>query len=104
MKKELEFLKKDRRVTKTFMEKLEKVGIEIFYGNYNYWDSQEYVRIGREQVWLVESSYSGNNQGLKYRYQNDVIEEIENVIAQEYSLAANADAQVENFFRKLSAE
>ena len=47
MKETLEFLKRDRKVNQTFMDKLAKVGLEVSYGTYSYWDNQEYVQIGR---------------------------------------------------------
>lgn len=47
MKETIEYLKKDRKVNDTFMKKLQKVGFEIDYTRYGYWDNVECVRIGR---------------------------------------------------------
>ena len=60
----LEFLKKDRKVNQTFLRKLEKVGLEINYGTYLYWDHQEYVQIGREKIWLVETEYTNHGNSF----------------------------------------
>ena len=86
------------------MNKLEKVGLEVCYGTYSYWDDQEYVQIGRERVWLVETEYTnhGNSFGVVWRYQNDVIKEIIQTINQQKKLAEEADGLVNNFFEKLS--
>lgn len=97
----IEFLKKDRRVNETFKAKLAKVGIKIHYGRFSYWDQQDFVEIGRERVWLVKEVYSGNNSGIEYRYQNDVIEEIIEAIASEKKRAEESDRVVNNFFEKL---
>ena len=104
MKETLEFLKRDRKVNRTFMDKLAKVGFEINYGTYSYFDHQEYVQIGRERVWLVETEYTnhGNSFGVVWRYQNDVIKEIIQTINEQKKIAEGADEMVNNFFEKLS--
>jgi len=104
MKETLEFLKKDRKVNQTFMDKLEKIGLEIQYGTYSYWENQEYVQIGKEKVWLVETEYSnhGNNFDVVWRYQNDVIKEILQTINEQKKLAEDADEIVDTFFEKLN--
>lgn len=104
MKETLEFLKRDRKVNQTFMDKLAKVGLEINYGTYSYWDNQEYIQIGREKVWLVETEYTnhGNSFGVVWRYQNDVIKEIIQTINEQKKSAEEADELVNNFFEKLS--
>ena len=104
MKETLKFLKRDRKINKTFMDKLEKVGLEINYGTYSYWDNQEYVQIGREKIWLVETEYSndGNSFGVAWRYQNDVIKEIIQSINEQKKIAEKADELVNNFFEKLN--
>lgn len=101
MKNTIEFLKKDRKVNAAFIKRLEKVGLEVFYGTYSYWDSQEYVQIGREKVWLVETTYHGNSMGINFRYQNEVVKEILNTIKTQKEELERADALVENFFSKL---
>lgn len=101
MNKTIEYLKKDRKVNKTFIAKLEKVGFEIEYGKYSYWDSQEYVRIGRQKVWLVCEKREGNSSYVTYRYQNNVISDIYEALEEEKAKAEKADAQVEEFFQKL---
>lgn len=104
MKKTLEFLKRDRKVNQTFMDKLEKVGFEISYGTYSCCDNQEYVQIGRERVWLVEIEYTddGNSFGAVWRYQNDVIRDIIQTINEQKKSAEEADELVNSFFEKLS--
>jgi uncharacterized coiled-coil protein SlyX len=102
MNKELiGYLKKDRKVNKTFIEKLEKVGFEVEYGKYGYWDNQDYVRIGRQKVWLVCEKRDGNSSYVDYRYQNNVISDIYEALAEEKQKAEKADQQVEEFFQKL---
>ena len=102
MKQTIEYLNKDRKVNKTFIEKLEKVGLEINYGTYSYWNNQEYVQIGRKKVWLVCSKCEGNTSYITYRYQNNVISDIYEAIEEEAKKAKKADAQIEEFFKKLS--
>ena len=104
MKETLEFLKRDRKVNQTFIDKLAKVGLEVSYGTYSNWDNQEYVQIGREKVWLVEMEYTnhGNSFGVVWRYQNDVIKEIIQTINEQKKSAEEADEQVNSFFEKLS--
>jgi len=104
MKETLEFLKRDRKVNQTFMNKLLKIGLEIKYGTYSYWNNQEYVQIGRERVWLVETEYTnnGNSFDVAWRYQNDVIKEIMQIINRQKKAAEAADELVNNFFEKLS--
>lgn len=104
MKETLEFLKRDRKVNRTFMDKLVKVGLEINYGTYSYWDNQEYVQIGRDKVWLVETEYTdnGNSFGIVWRCQNEVIKEIIQTINKQKKSAEDADELVNNFFEKLS--
>lgn len=104
MKETLEFLKRDRRVNQTFMDKLKNVGLEINYGTYSYWENKEYVQIGREKVWLVETEYTnhGNSFGIVWRYQNDVIKDIIYTINEQKKITEEADELVNNFFEKLS--
>lgn len=99
----IEYLNKDRKINSTFIKKLEKVGLEIQYGKYSYWDGQEYIQIGRKRIWLVEEYYFGNSTGIRYRYQNDVIEEIYETIEEEIKQTGKADETVENFFKKFSS-
>lgn len=102
MKETLEFLKRDRKVSCTFMDKLEKVGLEINYGTYSYWDGQEYVQIGRQKVWLVETKYVNKMLSCGWRYQNDVIKEIMQTIDEQKKFAEEADQLVNDFFEKLN--
>lgn len=104
MKETLEFLKKDRKVNRTFMDRLEKIGLEIVYDKYACWEHQECVQIGRDIVWLVECEHSrdGNHVSVVYRWQNDVIKDILQTIDEQKKLAEKADELVENFFEKLS--
>lgn len=106
MKEALDFLKRDRKVNQTFMNKLAKVGLEVSYGTYLYWDNQEYVQVGRERVWLVETEYTnhGNSFDVVWRYQNDVIKEIIQTINEQKKTAEESDELVNNFFEKLSGD
>lgn len=104
MKETLLFLKKDRQVNDSFINRLKKVGLEIQYGTYSYWDGQGYIKIGTRKVWLVEEKYSnhGNSCSCVCRYQNDVIKEIYQVIREEKKIAEERDKFVEYFFEKLN--
>lgn len=102
MRETLKYLKKDRKVNEEFEAKLEKVGFEIEYGTFEYWDNKPYVQIGRQRVYLMESLTMNGSTGIVKRYQNEVIEEIENVIEEQVRGAEIADAKVEEFFEKLS--
>lgn len=104
MKKTIEYLNKDRKVNKTFMEKLEKVGLEIRFGTYSYWTDQEYVQIGRKKVWLVCEGREGNSQYIQWRYQNNVIADIYETIRGEKVKAEDADNQVQEFFKRLELD
>lgn len=78
----------DRKVNKNFIERLEKNGFEIEYGKYNYWDSQEYIQIGRERIWLVDTYLVEHGSGcyVDYRYRNDVAEDIKYAIKKQEEL------------------
>ena len=76
-------LKRDRKVNGAFIERLEKNGFEVKYGKFEYWEGQEYIEIGTQRVWLVETYYSGNSMGVTFRYRNELVEEIKEVIAEE---------------------
>lgn len=79
----LEKLNRDRKVDKGFMERLEKNGFEINYGKFEYWDGQEYIQIGTQKVWLVEIYYRNNSCGVCFRYRNDLVTEIKEVLETE---------------------
>lgn len=102
MRESIEFLKKDRRVNSTFMDKLESVGIEIEYGQYNYWNHQPYIQVGTSIIWLVEEKYEGNSTSLISRMQNDVIKELKIKIEKEVIAAKTADKEVENYFNSFN--
>lgn len=104
MKETLNYLNKDRKVNAKFMDKLEKVGLEIKYGRYSYWDGQEYVQIGRTKVWLVCEKIISNSSCCDYRYQNNVIKDIEETIRDEKIRAEKSDQQVNEFFEKLGLQ
>lgn len=101
MRETLEYLKKDRRVNDTFIKRLKSVGLEVSYGTYSYWSSQEYLQIGRERVWLVEERYCRDSLSCVYRYQNEVIKDIYSVIREQKEVAEESDRIVETFFEKL---
>lgn len=101
MKNTIEFLKKDRRVNNTFIEKLEKVGLSVNYSDYSYWQHQPYVQIGRRFIYLVDDCCTNGNFCIFDRYQNEVIKEILFAIKTEKESAENADKLVDDFFIKL---
>ena len=102
MRESIEFLKRDRRVNSTFMDKLESVGIDIEYGQYNYWNHQPYIQVGTSIVWLVEEKCEGSSTSLISRMQNDVVKELKVKIEKEVSAAKTADKEVENYFNSFS--
>ena len=103
MQKTIEYLKRDRKVNDTFKEKLAKVGLEISYETYDYWNNVECIRIGRSIVPLFEThdSNNRNSMSLGYRYQNDVIKDICNTLKREKEKAEESDKMVDDFFEKL---
>lgn len=103
MRENIEFLKKDRRASsETFQKKLEEIGLSVYYGEFGYWDHQPHVEIGNKKVFLVESYCTRGSLCLRYRMQNDVIQEIMDTIEEEMKKAEEADQNVKNFFEKLS--
>lgn len=106
MQKTIEYLKKDRKVNDTFKEKLYKVGLEISYETYGYWNNVECIRIGKSIVPLLETYHSnnGNSTSLDYRYQNDVIKDIYNTLEKEKRKAEESDEMVNDFFKKLGLD
>lgn len=103
MKETIEYLKKDRKVNDTFKEKLAKVGLEVDYRHYGYWSHVECIVIGKSCIPLLETHFSdnGNSELLDYRYQNDVIKDIYDVIEIEKGKAEESDKMVDDFFVKL---
>lgn len=105
MRENLEFLKKDRKVNDAFLRKLESVGFEIEYGKFSYWSGQEYITVGRQKIWLVKEEHSGNNNcDCVWRYQNDVVRNIQEAIEEERALAETGDRSVEEFFESFGKE
>ena len=105
MRENLEFLKKDRKVNDAFLRKLESVGFEIEYGKFSYWSGQEYITVGRQRIWLVKEDHSGNNNlDCVWRYQNDVVRDIQEAIKEERALAETGDQIVEEFFESFDKE
>ncbi len=102
MRESIEFLKRDRRVNSTFMDKLESVGIDIKYGQYSYWDHQPYIQVGTSIVWLVEEKCEGNSMSLISRMQNDVVKELKVKIEKEVIAAKTADKEVQNYFNSFN--
>lgn len=102
MRENIEFLKKDRRAsTESFQKKLEDVGLSVYYGEFGYWNHEPYVEIGNRKVFLVESYCTMGSLCLRYRMQNDVIQEIMDTIVEEVRKTEEADQNVKNFFEKL---
>lgn len=102
MRESIEFLKKDRSASsETFQKKLEDVGLPVYYGEFAYWNHEPYVEIGSRKVFLVESYCTMGSLCLRYRMQNDVIQEIMDTIVEEVRKTEEADQNVKNFFEKL---
>ena len=103
MRENIEFLKKDRRASsEAFQKKLEEVGLPVYYGEFGYWSHEPYVEVGDRRVYLKESYCIMNSMCLRYRMQNDVIQDILDAIEEEMEKAEEADQNVKNFFEKLS--
>lgn len=102
MKETLEFLKRDRKVNDTFIEKLKAVGFNIYYGSYSYWSHEPYVEVGRDRVWLVTTEWSGDTSYCVYRHQNEVVKEIYGKVKEQKQLAEESDRLVDEFFEKLN--
>lgn len=98
MRESIEFLKKDRRVNSTFIDKLESIGIDIKYGQYSYWDYQPYIQVGTSIIWLVEEKCEGGSTSLINRMQNDVIKELKIKIEKEVNASKDADKEVAEYF------
>ena len=102
MRENIEFLKKDRRASsEAFQKKLEEVGLSVYYGEFGYWNHEPYVEVGSRRVYLKESYCTMGSLCLRYRMQNDVIQDILNAIEEEMEKAEEADQNVKNFFEKL---
>lgn len=86
MKNTIEYLDRDRRVSKSFIEKLEDIGLRLQYGKFSYWDGQPYIVIGTTEIWLVEDYFEGNSHGIQYRYQHPVLKEIYQAMGEELKL------------------
>lgn len=101
MREKIEFLKRDRRVNDTFLNKLVSVGFEIEYGPYDLWDWEPYLQIGKEKVWLVEGFYPRQNTySLRYRYQNEVLEEINEMLDLEIKKLNEEEYKMKKFFEE----
>lgn len=103
IRENIEFLKKDRRASsEAFQKKLEEVGLPVYYGEFGYWNHEPYVEVGSRRVYLKESYCTRGSLCLRYRMQNDVIQEIMDTIVEEVRKTEEADQNVKNFFEKLS--
>lgn len=80
----LETLNNNRKVDKSFIERLEKNGFEVYYGKFNYWNGQEYIQIGKRRIWLVDT-YPVDTGGIScgYKYRNKLVKEIKEAIEEE---------------------
>ena len=102
IRENIEFLKKDRRASsEAFQKKLEEVGLPVYYGEFGYWNHEPYVEVGSRRVYLKESYCTMGSLCLRYRMQNDVIQDILNAIEEEMEKAEEADQNVKNFFERL---
>ena len=93
----LEKLNYDRKVDRNFIERLEKNGFEIEYGKYEYWDSQEYIQVGKERVWLVTTYFAehGNGAYVGYAYRNDVVENIKEAIQRQERILKKEESLID---------
>ena len=95
-KEYLNFLKKDRSArSEAFQNRLAEAGFQFGFGSFGYWDGEPCVIIGHRKIFLTEMySPERNNYSVRYRMQNDVIQEIGEAIAE----TKKADQDVEDFF------
>lgn len=98
LQKKLEFLGKNRRVNDSFKDRLEKVGFEICYGSYSYWNNCEYVQIGEERIYLVKERTTQGQTSCVWRRQIEVIEDIIYYIKKEEERLQIEDRKIEKFF------
>ena len=99
----LEKLNNHRKVDKEFKEELENIGFKIEKGEYEdsyEYGEQEFIRIGKRLVWLVEEKCAYSNIVLSRKYRIDVINEIEEAIEEEKRIYEEERENICSFFHK----
>ena len=99
----LEKLNNHRKVDKEFKEELENIGFKIEKGEYEdiyEYGEQEFIRIGKRLVWLVEAKCAYSDVVLARKYRIDVINEIEEAIEEEKRIYEEERENICSFFYK----
>ena len=99
----LEKLNNHRKVDKEFKEELENIGFKIEKGEYEdsyEYGEQEFIRIGKRLVWLVEEKCAYSKIVLSRKYRIDVINEIEEAIEEEKRIYEEERENICSFFHK----
>ena len=99
----LEKLNNHRKVDKEFKEELENIGFKIEKGEYEdiyEYGEQEFIRIGKRLVWLVEEKCAYSDVVLARKYRIDVINEIEEAIEEEKRIYEEERENICSFFYK----
>lgn len=99
----LEVLNNHRKVDKEFKEKLENIGFKIEKGEYEdsyEYGEQEFIRIGKRLVWLVEEKCAYSDVVLARKYRIDVINEIEEALEEEKEIYEEEMKSICSFFNK----
>ena len=99
----LEKLNNHRKVDKEFKEELENIGFKIEKGEYEdiyEYGEQEFIRIGKRLVWLVEAKCAYSKIVLSRKYRIDVINEIEEALEEERVIYEEEMKSICSFFDK----
>ena len=103
IKSVLEELNNHRKVDKEFKKKLEDIGFKIEKGEYEdsyEYGEQEFIRIGKRLVWLVEEKCAYSDIVLARKYRIDVINEIEEALEEEKEIYEEEMKSICSFFNK----
>ena len=99
----LEKLNNHRKVDKEFKEELENIGFKIEKGEYEdsyEYGEQEFIRIGKRLVWLVEEKCAYSKIVLARKYRVDIIDEIEEALVNEIEKYQEEEEKINDFFNK----
>ena len=99
----LEVLNNHRKVDKEFKEELENIGFKIEKGEYEdsyEYGEQEFIRIGKRLIWLVEEKFAYSDVVLARKYRIDVINEIEEALEEEKEIYEEEMKSICSFFNK----
>ena len=103
IKKALEKLNNNRKVDNEFKSMLIDMGFKIekgqFKGCYEYGE-QEFIRIGKRLIWLVEEKFAYSDVVLARKYRIDVINEIEEALEEERVIYEEEMKSICSFFDK----